>query len=68
MLNSIHLFTQAIPMAPLQVHYYSGALPTQRRYCVGVSCLSATGEDLKRTLSLLRFFVIYLICSLNNYL
>src|SRR6218665_102764 len=28
---------QAISIAPLQVHYYSEALPTQHGYCVGVS-------------------------------
>jgi len=31
-------------IAPLQVHYYSEALPTQHRYCVGVSRQSATGN------------------------
>jgi len=29
-------------MAPLQVRYYSEVLPTQHRYCAGVSCRSAT--------------------------
>src|SRR6218665_544970 len=40
----IHSFIQAISIAPLllQVHYYSGALPTQHGYCVGVSRRSAT--------------------------
>ena len=36
----IHSFIQAISIAPLQVHYYSEALPTgstQLGYCVGVS-------------------------------
>ena len=31
-----HSFIQAIYIAPLQVHYYSEALPTQHGYCVGV--------------------------------
>src|SRR6218665_1307867 len=30
-------FIQAISIAPLQVHYYSDALPTQHGYCAGVS-------------------------------
>ena len=34
-------FVQAISR---KVHYYSEALPTQHRYCVGVSCRSATGN------------------------
>ena len=29
----IHSFIQAISIAPLQVHYYSEALPTQHGYC-----------------------------------
>src|SRR6218665_1509249 len=33
----IHSFILAIPIAPLQVHFYSEALPTQHGYCVGVS-------------------------------
>ena len=33
----IHLFIPDISIAPLQVHYYSEALPTQHGYCVGVS-------------------------------
>jgi len=37
-------FIQAISIATLQVHYYSEVLPTQRGYCVGVSCRSATGN------------------------
>jgi len=39
----IHSFIHAISIAPLQVHYYSEALPTQHGYCVGVSPRSATG-------------------------
>jgi len=39
----------AISIAPLQVHYYSEALPTQFRYCVGVSRRSATGKCKWRT-------------------
>src|SRR6218665_3746253 len=31
-----HSFIQAISIAPLQVHYYSEALPTQHGYCGGV--------------------------------
>src|SRR6218665_1130002 len=31
----------AISIAPLQVHYYSEALPTQHGYCIGVSRRSA---------------------------
>jgi len=31
------IFIQAISKAPLQVHYYSEALPTQHGYCVRVS-------------------------------
>ena len=31
----IHSFIQAISIAPLQVHYYSEALPTQHGYFVG---------------------------------
>jgi len=34
---------QTISVAPLQVHYYSEALPTHRGYCVEVSRRSATG-------------------------
>src|SRR6218665_3781346 len=37
-------FIQAILIAPLQVHFYSEALPTQHGYCVGVSRRSATGN------------------------
>jgi len=36
-------FIQSISIAPLQVHYYTEALPTQHGYCVGVSRWSATG-------------------------
>src|SRR6218665_515141 len=39
-----HSFIQAISIVPLQVHYYSEALPTQRGYCVRVSRRSATGN------------------------
>ena len=31
-------FIQAISIAPVQVHFYSEALPTQHGYCIGVSC------------------------------
>jgi len=44
---SIHSFIHsllAISIAPLQVHYYSEAFLTQRRYCVGVSRQSTTGN------------------------
>src|SRR6218665_156541 len=30
-------FIQVVSIAPLQVHYYSEALPTQHEYCVEVS-------------------------------
>jgi len=40
----IHSFIQAISIAPLQVHYYSEALPTKHGYCVAVSRRSATGN------------------------
>jgi len=40
----VHSFIQAISKAPLQVHYYSEALPTQHGYCVGVSHRSTTGN------------------------
>jgi len=36
-------------MAPLQVHYYSEALPTLHGYCVGVPRQSATGNCEWRT-------------------
>ena len=45
----IHSFTLAISIAPLQVHYYSEALPTQHGYFVGVSRRSATGNCEWRT-------------------
>jgi len=32
----IHSFIQAISIAPLQVHFYSEALPTQHGYCVRI--------------------------------
>jgi len=44
-----NLFIQAISLAPLQVHYFSEALPTQHGYCVGVSRRSATGNCEWRT-------------------
>jgi len=40
---------QAISIAPLQVHHYSEALPTQHGYCVRVSRWSATGNCEWRT-------------------
>ena len=40
----IHLFIQAIYIAPLQAHYFSEALPMQHGYCVGVSRRSVTGN------------------------
>ena len=40
----IHSFIQAISIAPLQVHYYSEALPTQDGFCVRVSRRNATGN------------------------
>ena len=45
----IHSFILDMSIAPLQVHYYSEALPTQRGYCAGVSCRSATGNCELRT-------------------
>ena len=39
----VHSFIQAISKAPLQIHCYSEALPTQHGYCAGVS-RSATGN------------------------
>jgi len=39
-----HSFIQAISTAPLLVHYYSEALPTQHGYCFGVSRRSAKGH------------------------
>ena len=35
--NMVHSFIQTISIAPLQVQYYSEALPTQHGCCVGVS-------------------------------
>ena len=40
----IHSFIHSISIAPLQVHYYSEALPTQHGYCARVSRRSATGN------------------------
>src|SRR6218665_400227 len=48
-LSNIHSFIQTISIAPLQVHFYSEALPTQHGYCVGVSRRSATGKCELRT-------------------
>ena len=45
----IHSFIRAISIAPLKVHYYSEALPTQHGYCVGVLRQSATGSCKWRT-------------------
>src|SRR6218665_469484 len=45
----IHSFIQTIPIASLQVHFYSEALPTQHGYCAIVSCRSATGNCELRT-------------------
>src|SRR6218665_345005 len=42
--KAIHSFIQTISIAPLQVHFYSEALPTHHRYCAGVSRRSATGN------------------------
>ena len=48
--NAEHnLFVQAISIAPLQVLYYSEALPTQHGYCVRVSRQSVTGNYELRT-------------------
>jgi len=44
MMTAIHLFIQAISIAPPQVHYYSEALPTQHGYCVAVSRRNVTGN------------------------
>ena len=46
---TVHSFIQVISIVPLQVHYYSVLLPAQHRYCVGVSCRSATGNCEWRT-------------------
>ena len=40
----LFIFIHAISIAPLQVHYYSEALPTQHGYCFGISRRSATGN------------------------
>jgi len=46
----IHSFIHSgYSVAPLQVHYYSEALPTQHGYSVGVSRRSATGNCERRT-------------------
>src|SRR6218665_2629909 len=37
-------FFHGISIAPLQVHYYSEALPKQHEYCAGVSCRGATSN------------------------
>ena len=42
-------FIRTISIAPLQVHFYSEALPTQHGYCAGVSHRSATGNCELRT-------------------
>src|SRR6218665_1414517 len=44
----IHSF-RTISIAPLEVHYYSEALPTQHEYCSGVSHRSATSNYKLRT-------------------
>jgi len=46
-INSFTLLESTI--APLQVYYYSEALPTQHVYCVGVSRRSATCICERRT-------------------
>ena len=35
---------KSISIAPLQVHYYSEALPTQDGYCVGVNTLKRSKQ------------------------
>jgi len=40
----IHSFIETISIAPLRVHYYSDALPTEHGHCAGVSRRSATGN------------------------
>jgi len=47
--TDIHSFIQTISIVPLQVHYYSEALPTQHGYCAGISRWSATGNCEWRT-------------------
>src|SRR6218665_2390046 len=49
MLHKHKPFIQAISIAPLAVHYYSEALPTQHGYCVGGSRRSATISCERRT-------------------
>src|SRR6218665_1842349 len=46
---ALRSFIQTISIAPLQVHYYSEALPTQHGYCAGVSRRSTTGNCELRT-------------------
>jgi len=45
----IHSFIQTISVAPLQVHFYSEALPIQHGYCAGVSRRITTGNCELRT-------------------
>src|SRR6218665_2318965 len=40
----LNTLIQAISITPLQVLYYSEALPTQHGYCARISCRSATGS------------------------
>src|SRR6218665_2752568 len=40
----IRSFVQTISIAPIQVHLYSEALPTQHGYCVGVYTLKRYGQ------------------------
>jgi len=49
-IHSDHFYS-ASSIAPLQVRYYSEALPTQHGYCAGVSRRSATGNCELRTCS-----------------
>jgi len=50
LLNTLcHSFIQAIFIVPLQVYYYSEALPTQHGFCVGFSRRTATGNCEWRT-------------------
>src|SRR6218665_542100 len=44
-MDLIHSFIQTISVAPLQVHFYSEALPTQHGYCVGVSRRSGLAQS-----------------------
>jgi len=41
----MYLFIQTISIAPLQVQYYSEALPKQHGYCAGVSRRSARSNS-----------------------